>query len=967
MAYTNFTHCTVQEYVDVIYSQDDKNKAKIWFNDVELQDFSLKCEKITKKTRIIPEDGKKIFSLSNFVSTELEVILHDVDLEDIVDQVKISIGTLVDEENDTYEYVPLGIFNIQNVPVINDNKITLKLRDNRVKFDFNYNAKPLIDLHGGSATKRQILDDICTQAGVTNDITEFEFEDDEISIYDSTIKASTYIYNLAEQCGCIPTINRNGHLIFIDFANLYTWRIPKSILPKPYTLGTPYQIQRVVYESGIIKYQSSDDETLDTLFLDSSNSYIDRQEQIDYIYNLLDGFTIDTVVTQKMLGNPCIDPYDLIEVYDDNGPEESVLFKTLANQIYTFNGVHRQQFSTEIGKEQRTENVKKNNDETFKRWATTEINNLDATVTIHTGEIGDRTNKQTTITQDIDGIASQVQDIPTITTENEGTGILFLYNLANTKLINLKIHPTNEDIIGLFASPLLKVREGLKVLSRGITFDGNTDVYYKLPDNLYYYDNEIYDEFVYDGLDEEIYVIHRVAVDEQGNKSILQEPIKENYEYENIIVEEGNYNVFMSTYPTAYIYVKAMIKNDYTDTFATSYEVDSKITQTANEINFEVNKKVGNDEIISKINQSAEQISIMANKIALEGITTINNGFNIDLEGNMICNNAELTGGEIKSSNYVANTSGTKINLTDGSIDTKNFKVSSNGSINSVSGNIGGFSLGEHQFVTTVSKQYNFTQTDVTKLRNYIMGTGTLTDAEKELYDVTGDGQLTAQDYGIMTDIINNTSGKYPNQKVTATFILDTEEAKRSIKILDSLNKISTSIGLFSISSNNISTNHLQTNGISSNSISINNNSEDMANRGSFTETTLDGVDGVMLRLGTKIFMYSQNGNIQCVSLTQTSLKENKKNFEKLKSGLDIIKNIDIYKYNMSNEDKNTKKHIGFVIDDKYNYSQEITSQNNDGVDLYSFVSVCCKAIQEQQEQIEKLQKELQSLKESDK
>ena len=654
MAYTNFTHCTTQEYVDVIYSQDDRNKAKIWFNDVELPNFGVKCEKITKKTRIIPEDGKKIFSLSNFVSTELEVILHDVDLENIVDQVKISIGTLVDEENNTYEYVPLGIFNIQNVPVINDNKITLKLRDNRVKFDFNYNAKPLIDLHGGSATKRQILDDICTQAGVTNDITEFEFEDDEISIYDSTIKASTYIYNLAEQCGCIPTINRNGNLIFIDFANLYTWRIPKSLLPKPYTLGTPYQIQRVVYESGIIKYQSSSDESLDTLFLDSSNSYIDRQEQIDYIYNLLNGFTIDTVVTQKMLGNPCIDPYDLIEVYDDNDPEESVLFKTLANQIYTFNGVHRQQFSTEIGKEQRTENVKKNNDATFKRWATTEINNLDATVTIHTGEIGDRTHKETSITQDIDSIESQIIDMPTITTENEGQGLLLLQDLLATKLISLRIHPTNQDIIGLFASPEIKVKNGLTVLSRGITFFGNQIYYYEIPQNLYHV-NSTYDEFVYDGLNERIYIIHRIEIDELGNKSILSTPYEEELEYKDFIIGNGNYNIYMESYPTAYIYIKAMIQNDYTQSFATSYELDSKITQTANEINLQVSQKVDENEIISAINLTPEEAKIKAKKLSLEGLTTINDGFIIDESGNMSCNNATINGNLVTANGVLTN------------------------------------------------------------------------------------------------------------------------------------------------------------------------------------------------------------------------------------------------------------------------------------------------------------------------
>ena len=97
-------------------------------------------------------------------------------------------------------------------------------------------------------------------------------------------------------------------------------------------------------------------------------------------------------------------------------------------------------------------------------------------------------------------------------------------------------------------------------------------------------------------------------------------------------------------------------------------------------------------------------------------------------------------------------------------------------------------------------------------------------------------------------------------------------------------------------------------------------------------------------------------------SVTQTSKEEDKKNFEKLDKGLDIIKDIDIYKYNMKTEKDDIKKHIGFVIGDDFKYRQEVTSKNNDGVDVYSFVSVCCKAIQEQQEQIEELKEQIKKL-----
>ena len=82
-----------------------------------------------------------------------------------------------------------------------------------------------------------------------------------------------------------------------------------------------------------------------------------------------------------------------------------------------------------------------------------------------------------------------------------------------------------------------------------------------------------------------------------------------------------------------------------------------------------------------------------------------------------------------------------------------------------------------------------------------------------------------------------------------------------------------------------------------------------------------------------------------------------------MESGLDIINKTDIYKYNMKFQEDTDKKHIGFVIGDEFNYSEEITSEKNNGVDLYSMVSVCFRAIQEQQLQIEELKKEMEELK----
>lgn len=127
-----------------------------------------------------------------------------------------------------------------------------------------------------------------------------------------------------------------------------------------------------------------------------------------------------------------------------------------------------------------------------------------------------------------------------------------------------------------------------------------------------------------------------------------------------------------------------------------------------------------------------------------------------------------------------------------------------------------------------------------------------------------------------------------------------------------------------------------------------------------------DGDSFVMMELKNGISETKiEPDKITTPTLTQTSLAEQKKNFEKMQDrAVDILKNIDIYKYNLKCEKDTDKKHIGFVIGDKYNYSKEVTSLDNKGVDNYSFTSLCCKAIQELSQQVESLQNEIKILKE---
>lgn len=219
-------------------------------------------------------------------------------------------------------------------------------------------------------------------------------------------------------------------------------------------------------------------------------------------------------------------------------------------------------------------------------------------------------------------------------------------------------------------------------------------------------------------------------------------------------------------------------------------------------------------------------------------------------------------------------------------------------------------------FKTNISEKAGpFIESDFKKLINYLNDAGTLTDEEKSRYDINEDGELDAMDMYLMTQAISN-GGTY---EYKGNFEIKPYSAKKAITLYnENTNQYEVILSLVN--------NHIK-------------------------KLTSDEIE--------------VSGKVTCESLTQTSLERKKKNFEKLEdNAIETIKNIDIYKYNLKSEKDTDKKHLGFVIGDNYNYSKEVTSLDNTGVDNYSFTSLCCKAIQEQQKLIEKLQNKIEEMEE---
>ena len=323
---------------------------------------------------------------------------------------------------------------------------------------------------------------------------------------------------------------------------------------------------------------------------------------------------------------------------------------------------------------------------------------------------------------------------------------------------------------------------------------------------------QVYDEYILE--DGQAKVIRRINTD--GTIKTTEE-IEDLGEF-NLNLQNGLNSISIMNY-TAEIVAKYVIQSDYTDVFATKVEMNSSITQTAEEINLEVSKKVGEDEIISKINQTAESITIDANRININGTVSANGNFKVDTNGNMECNNGTFNGGKVK--------------LRGGTQSNASFEV--------------------------VSDNGTDSKTIITPNNTYI----------------------TSDDGGVYINSSSNSNHR-----------------------------------AYLYNDNNDPQLYLYGNG------------------------------------STRV----KSSGITTPNVTQTSLEETKKNISKVEeNALEIVKNAEIYNYNLKPEKDTDKKHYGFVIGEKYKTPKEVIASSGEGIDIYSMCSILWKAVQEQQKQIEEL------------
>lgn len=161
---------TSDNYKAMIYDASTKHELRIYINNIEIE---TKYILNYKGSQMLFSNNK--FELGSVTSQAIELKLYKSAIPKEIHEIYIESGI----EGET---IPIGYFNVEDMVEEDDYVVTLKLLDNMIKFEFNYDGSEVIE-NKGYAELGQVLKDICLKAGV--DIRFyffFKYEQKSISI-----------------------------------------------------------------------------------------------------------------------------------------------------------------------------------------------------------------------------------------------------------------------------------------------------------------------------------------------------------------------------------------------------------------------------------------------------------------------------------------------------------------------------------------------------------------------------------------------------------------------------------------------------------------------------------------------------------------------------------------------------------------------------------------------------------------
>lgn len=557
-------------------------------------------------------------------------------------EITVYRGALI---NGNIEWIPQGIFIPQAKDITtNVSTKTISLNNAQDKtqlFDVPYKTN-LTWLDGSTHTGLEIIQDICNTLGITLETTTFNWYNYNFKQpnFPTNITYREVISRLAEIGGSIAYISRTGGLAIrsqsVTNHSISRSRYGKLSKEKQFGVINVVVLGKDGIDDDVVYPNILPNTVVEWKILD--NPFVDlyREEMIETVASYIIGQSIIPFKLTDFVDGFYLDLNDTVQVTDKNGNAFNAV-------ILNYESTSR--IKSSVGADVQTETqtnykIAGSTKENI-RNVISQVNHITGEITNIVNEIGDRSEKQTTITQDIDTIAQQVSSAVDLTKEKTQIGYIEISDAIESDLIKFFIvgemsllFPSEKIFPGSNIFPL----DSFLIIEHD---DGTKDKIHLPLNYLHYLNASTYDEFVVE--DGQAKIIRRVGENSDGTLYELSNAIEEDKGSISILIKTGYNKIYLESFAdkTLQYYLKYGTKNDLTDIFATNVEMNSEISQKANEINIETNKKIetatGTDELIAKINLKPGQVK-------LEGTVTANGNFKIFLDGSIEANNGTFSG-----------------------------------------------------------------------------------------------------------------------------------------------------------------------------------------------------------------------------------------------------------------------------------------------------------------------------------
>ena len=822
----------------------------------------------------------------------------------------------------SFEMIPIGIFNIDDWTDNDDNTLTIKCIDNMSKFEFNYDGSKL----EYPTTLLTVLQDICSKAGVELGSTSFLNSNIQVATYDNTVSAREYLSYISECAGGFAFIGRDGKL-YIRTIYQDEQEIALELFGE-YKWGDKYKISKVSYENGVESFKFGDD-TGNNLWINQDNMYIVEDDEVKNIYNQLKG--LETYSFEgKVIIDPALDVGDKIII-----DGKSVIYQGEADFQTRFIA----EISSKISIKQKQETtVKTTSQKVLNRRVQSSIDEINGKITQVVQETTANTEKLSKHEQTLDSITDTLKSVET-TVETVDNKVDTAQSTADTANQNAQ---NAQQIANNAVSQITTTTQ--KVTEIEQTVDGITQSV--------------------SNVEEKVETVETKADNAQKSANTANTNATNAQNTANSINDNLTTNYYTKTETNSEINQKAdEISSTVSKTYSTKTETTQAKQDAINSANASTDEKLEDysttEEMNSAITQKADSITSEVSKTYSTKTETTNAKNAAINSANSSTDNKLKNYSTTTQMNSAITQSANAINTTVSKKVGKNEVISSiNQSSESIKINADKIELTANDVLNLLAgNTINLSGKEITMTSDHlnidsngkitITDEGTSTSYYFEIKKINSNNNLKIGSYEI--SITNSLANSF----IRAGEIGTSDNSGNQIYFNPNTMQFITASNITTLKASGIETPHITVNDGGNKNVTIEGNGYLGCDSLYVDATGINCVGNIQAHS----HIYCNNG------VEPFSLAEKKRDIEKYNNkALNEVLNTDIYYYNYKEDAENIKRRVGAIIGTDYKCSKVIIGTEGKGIDLYSMISVAYKAIQEQQELIEKQNKTIENL-----